>query len=425
MSSIYSPPARQPLGGGKRRPLSFASDNNAGCMPEVITAIAQCNLVDETCPAYGADRYTKEMIKAVRRTFEHESLECHAVCTGTASNCLALAQLLNGNIGAVCCTDMAHIVTDECGAPEYLTGGQVIRTIPSTTQGKVTPQLLINHVHSIPANVHRSPPHVLSITNCTEVGTVYTCEEVKALCDAAHMLGLKVHMDGARLANAIASLNCSPADLTWRAGIDALSLGLTKAGALMSEIIVFFDKKLGAGIEFRQKRAAQLVSKCRFLSVQATALLRDDLWIKGAHHANTMARTLAEALVVKCGFTLVYPVEANEIFAVMPLSVLEYLDDNQILHYTYPVEAYQVVLGDCSKLKQFKVARLLTHFATHKEDTDLFIHHCIQALNAAGALTDATSPTSTLAATPPKTFDLTIETASKRSHPCTSSTSST
>ena len=230
------------------------------------------------------------------------------MATGTAANALALATLVP-SYGSVFTHEQAHIVRDECGAPEFMTGGARLQLLPGEG-AKLTPATLARGIADHPTSVHTVQPRAVSISQATELGTVYRPHELQALSTLAHAHGLAVHMDGARFANAIAFLGCSPAEATWRSGIDVLSFGATKNGAMAAEAVVFFDPDRAADFEFRRKRAAHLFSKMRFLSVQLIAYLEDGLWLQLAARANAHAQRLADA----AGDLLLQPVEANEVF---------------------------------------------------------------------------------------------------------------
>lgn len=285
--------------------MRFFSDNAAAACPEVMAAIVAANRIDA---AYDADAWSKRLDGALSRLFERE-VEALWVATGTAANGLALATLCPP-YGGVICHRMAHIQVDECGAPEFYTGGA--RLMLCEGEGaKVTPGALAELLADIRPEVHQVPARALSITNASEYGCVYTPAETAALGDLARAQGLGFHVDGARFANAVASLGCAPADLSWRAGVDALSFGFTKNGGLSAECLVFFDPELAAAARYRRKRAGHLLSKGRYLAAQILAMLEDDLWLRNARAANDAAARLAEAAGAD---RLLHPVEANEMF---------------------------------------------------------------------------------------------------------------
>jgi threonine aldolase len=287
--------------------MRFFSDNAASVHPAVLAALAGANQVDT---AYDGDALSASLNAAFSDVFE-TPVVAHWIATGTAANSLALACLCPP-YGSVLCHEHAHIQVDECNAPEFYTHGAKLSLITGA-QAKVTAEALAAKIADIPAGVHWAQPHALSITNATEYGCVYTPAEIAALSALCRKHGLALHMDGARFANAVAHLGCAPADITWRAGVDVLSFGFVKNGGLSSEALIFFKPELAKGFVERRKRAGHLLSKGRYSAAQLLALLKDDLWLANARAANTGARALAEAL----GDRLVYPVEANEVFARM------------------------------------------------------------------------------------------------------------
>ena len=292
----------------------FRSDNVAGAAPEVVNALAAASV--GFADPYGLDPLTAGVTRRLSAIFEAE-VTVFPVATGTAANALALSALVPP-YGAVYCHQESHINVDECGAPEMATGGA--KLVPLAGEGgKLTPAALTAALAGAGIGVvHKVQPAALSLTQATEAGTVYRPQEVAALSDAAHAHGLAVHMDGARFANAVARLGCAPAEVTWKAGVDVLSLGGTKGGCLAAEAVVFFNPALAEDFGFRRKRAGHLVSKGRFLSAQLDAWLADDLWLRLARHANAMADRLARGLAAIPGTELMFPVEANEIFVRLP-----------------------------------------------------------------------------------------------------------
>jgi threonine aldolase len=288
--------------------MNFASDNVTGASPEIIAAIAAAN--HGPAMPYGADEITRRLEQRFAEVFEHE-VAVFPVATGTAANTLALA-CLTPVYGAVYCHEEAHIATDECGAPEFFTGGAKLVTCPGE-HGKLTPEILAPRIVGAGV-VHNVQPAAISITQETEAGTVYRPAEIAALSALARQHALALHMDGARFANAVAGLGCAPADLTWRAGVDALSFGATKNGALAAEAVLFFDPKRAESFGYRRKRAGHLLSKQRFVAAQLEAYLTDDLWLRNARHANAMAARLGSGLAALPGARLLHPVEGNEVF---------------------------------------------------------------------------------------------------------------
>lgn len=298
--------------------MDFTSDNAVGASAPILQAICDANA--GPAAAYGADPWTQAAEQALDRAFERQTAS-FLVATGTASNALALA-LCTPPWGAVLCHAGAHVQNDECGAPEFFSGAKLIPI--EGPAGKIAPQALEETLASLPKAVKQVQPAVLSLSQATECGTIYSCAEIAALAEIAHAAGLAVHMDGARFSNALVELGCSPADMSWRAGVDVLSLGATKNGALACEAVVLFD---GAWMEeaddlaFRRKRAGHTLSKGRFLGAQLAAFLRDGHWLDLARRANAMAKVLETGLREVPGVRLPWPREANEVFAILPRAV--------------------------------------------------------------------------------------------------------
>ncbi len=271
---------------------NFASDNTAPIAPEVMAAILAASR--GAAASYGGDAETERVRRLAREVFETE-VEIVPVSTGTAANSLALASIAPP-YGAIYCHETAHVLLEEGGGPEFYTGGAKLIGLPGAA-GKLAPERLGEALAlAEAAGVHHAKPAALSLTQATEWGTVYRPDEIRALAERARGHGLRLHMDGARLANAVARLGCRPADVTWRAGVDILSLGLTKNGAMAAEAVVVFDPALAIGLAERRKRGGHLLSKMRFLSAQLAAMLEDGLWLRHAAHANAMADRLATAL---------------------------------------------------------------------------------------------------------------------------------
>jgi threonine aldolase len=297
--------------------MNFASDNVTGVAPEILAAIAAAN--HGAAPSYGDDPITQRLEARLAELFEHD-VAVFPVATGTAANALALAAL-TPPWGAVFCHEQSHIAIDEANAPEFYSGGAKLVPLAGA-DGKLTASTIAKLLPGGLGIVHHAQPALISLTQASECGTVYRPQEIAAIAELAHAHGLAVHMDGARFANALVCLGCSPADATWRAGIDALSFGATKNGALAAEAILFFDRAKAGSLAFRRKRAGHLFSKMRFLSAQLDAYLTDDLWLRHAAHANQLARRLAGALAELPGARLRHPVEANEIFVELPDPVI-------------------------------------------------------------------------------------------------------
>ena len=339
---------------------SFASDNNAGVHPEVLQAIAKAN--QGHAVGYGDDDWTQSAIGKFKRQFGSD-IEVFMVFNGTAANCLSLKALTN-SYQAVICAEAAHIYTDECGAPEKFTGCKLI-PIP-TRDGKLTVESVSHAYHGI-GDQHHVQPRVISITQATEVGTVYKPHEIKSLAYFAHERGMFLHVDGARIANAAASLGQTLRQATRDLGVDVLSFGGTKNGAMGAEAVVFFDKKLCQDFLYLRKQGMQLASKMRFISAQFDALLAGDLWLKSAQHANRMARLLQKHLREIPQVRIVYNVEANGVFVKIPRKAIARL----LKRYFFYVwnEEQSVVRWMCSfdtteqDVKQF--ARFVAETVAH------------------------------------------------------------
>ncbi|MCT9930002.1 low specificity L-threonine aldolase [Planotetraspora sp. A-T 1434] len=297
---------------------TFASDNYAGVHPEVLEAIALANGGHQV--AYGDDVYT-EAVRGVFRRHFGDHAEVWPVFNGTAANVISLRSMC-APWEAVVCPESAHINTDEGGAPE-VTGGLKLLPVP-TPDGKLTPDLIDRRAWGF-GDVHRAQPRVVSISNATELGTLYTPAEIRAICDHAHELGMFVHLDGSRITNAAAALDVPLRALTTDAGVDVLSFGGTKIGLLLGEAVVVLNPSAAKGLPYLRKTGMQLASKMRFVSVQFEALLGGDLWLRNARQANAMARRLAEAVRNVPGVAVPRPVEANAVFAILPADAADRL----------------------------------------------------------------------------------------------------
>jgi threonine aldolase len=294
----------------------FASDNSAGVHPAVLDAIAQAN--EGHAFGYGHDRWTERVEDLFRDQFGRE-VRTFLVWGGTAANVLSLRAVCRPWEAAIC-ADCAHLNVDEAGAPEAIAGVKLIDLMAE--HGKLTPPQVQRAVVRI-GDEHAVQPRVLSISQATELGTIYSLDELAALAEAAHKNGLIVHMDGARLANAAAALECSLGDLTADAGVDLLSFGGTKAGLLGAEAVVFLKPRLAEGFQYLRKQSLQLASKMRFLAAQFEALLKDELWRTLASNANAMAGRLAEAVEELPSVTITHPVQSNAVFAILPREAIE------------------------------------------------------------------------------------------------------
>ncbi len=348
--------------------MDFTSDNASGLAPEILAALAAAN--HGTAASYGGDDISLRVEARLKDIFERD-LAVFLVSTGSAANSLSLS-VLTPPWGAVLAHEASHIQTDECGAPEFYTGGA--KLVPLAGWGAtLTPDAVRGALTYLPEGVvHHVQPRVVSLTQANECGIVYTPGEIAALADTAAERSLAVHMDGARFANAVAHLGCSPAEATWKAGVDVLVLGATKNGAMAAEAVIFFDPARAGDFAFRRKRAGHLMSKGRFLAAQMDAYLADDLWLRLAAHANAMATRLAEGLRAVDGVDIVYPVNANEVFAVFPDTVDRALRLAGAKYHPW------VTPGDPA---QGRMIRMVTSFATREDEVTEF---CCTAQSVSG-----------------------------------------
>jgi threonine aldolase len=307
----------------------FASDNYAGVCPEALAALLAAN--DGHVRSYGDDEWTLRAADRLRELFETDC-DVYFVFNGTAANSLALAALCQ-SYHSVICQQLAHVETDECGAPEFFSNGAKLLAVAGE-QGKLTPAAIVDVV-TRRSDIHYPRPKVVTLTQATEVGTVYQPDELRAIADTAHELGLRVHMDGARFANAVAGLGLSPADVSWRAGVDVLCFGGTKMGLPVGEAVVFFDRSLSEDFAYRCKQAGQLASKMRFLSAPWLGILENGAWLRHAAHANAMARRLAAGLAEGTGLPALFPVQANGVFVRLPIRIEEGLRARGWLFYNF------------------------------------------------------------------------------------------
>lgn len=307
----------------------FASDNYAGICPEVWYAMQEAN--HGFASSYGDDIWTEKACEAIRELFEIDC-EVFFVFNGTAANSLALASLCH-SYNSIICHENAHVETDECGATEFFSNGTKI-LLAGGENGKISLDS-IEHLVNKRSDIHYPKPKAISITQSTELGTVYRPDEIAAVGDLAKRLGLKLHMDGARFANAVAALNVAPKELTWKAGVDLLCFGGTKNGMAISEAVIFFDKKMAEEFDYRCKQAGQLASKMRFLSAPWIGLLKDGAWLRNATHANRCAAKLEQQLAELPGISIMFPRDANAIFVQMPPDIAQGLQDAGWKFYTF------------------------------------------------------------------------------------------
>ncbi len=339
---------------------SFASDNNAGVHPAIMQAIAEANSGHTI--GYGDDPYTAGAMEKFRQIFGNQ-IDVFFVFNGTAANVLGLKSVTD-SFNSIICSELAHLNVDECGAPEKFTGCKLL-TVP-TTDGKISIDGIQRHLHGFGFE-HHAQPRVVSITQSTEMGTVYSPEEIRAIADFVHRNGLLLHMDGARLSNAAAALKVDFSSITRDAGVDVLSFGGTKNGMMLGEAIVFFNRSLSENFKYYRKQGMQLGSKMRFISAQFIAYLSDDLWLKTATHANMMAQKLAAQLKNIPDVHITQKVESNAVFARIPARVIPLLQD-----------AYFFYVWDESNSE----VRWMTSFDTTDEDVDSFVKKVKEVLKA-------------------------------------------
>lgn len=307
----------------------FASDNVSGICPEAWTALEDANEGFE--PSYGDDKWTDRASDLLRETFETDC-EVFFVFNGTAANSLALASCCQ-SYHSILCHELAHVETDECGAPEFFSNGTKVLLLPGAA-GRIDPEGITRTVQRR-TDIHFPKPRAVSITQATEVGTVYSPDHLRDLAEVARSHDLKLHMDGARFANAVASLGVSPKQITWQAGVDILCFGGSKNGLPLGEAVVFFNREMAREFEYRCKQAGQLASKMRFLSAPWVGLLVDGAWLRHAGHANAMARLLADRLAEIPEVEILFPREANSVFARIPPDSADLLREKGWRFYTF------------------------------------------------------------------------------------------
>jgi len=340
--------------------MNFRSDNEVGAHPGILEAVTRA-FSSGTAPSYGADDWTHKVERRLREIFEKPDLVAFPVATGTAANALALS-CCAPPWGAIYCHPEAHIQVDEANAPEFFASGAKLVPIAGPAAKMDQKRLAEALAQPVYGVVHHPQPAAVSITQATECGTVYGPDEVASIATTAHRHGLKLHMDGARFANALSFVGCSAAELSWMSGVDVLSFGATKNGALAAEAVVFFEPELAREFEFRRKRGGHLFSKMRFLSAQLEAYLTDGLWLTNARHANAMARRLVAGLTTLKGTQLLYPVDANEIFVILPPRMHVALQAAGAQYHPWP-----------SDRPGERAFRLVTAFDTDSADVDRFL----------------------------------------------------
>ena len=344
--------------------MNFASDNVYGVHPKILDALSAANAA--TAPSYGGDDLTRKSEEKLAEIFGCD-LKAFLVTTGTAANGLALSAITPG-YGAVLCHGEAHISCDECNSPEHFTGGAKIIGLHAPG-GKITPALVEKTLKGFIRGEHDPKPRGVSLTNTTELGTVYSPAEVKAMSDLIRPRGLKLHMDGARFANAVAGLGVTPAELTWKSGVDVMSFGATKNGAMMLEAVVIFDLALAEDFAYRRMRSGQLISKSRYLGAQMLAYLDNDLWLQNARHANGLAQKLADGLRQFNTIRIPNPVEANEVFAVIPRPLNGRLLASGAKFYDWMPDSLGLGIAEDEIFVRFVLS-----FATPEEDVDRFLN---------------------------------------------------
>ena len=336
--------------------MQFASDNTSGVCPEILAAVA--DTATGYAPSYGDDEATDELTRRFTDLFARD-VRVFPVVSGTAANGLALGGMTAPH-GLMFCHRDAHVAVDEAGAPEFFSNGARLVTLEGSG-GKIDPSELERAVNRPGHGVHASVPSAVSLTQATEAGTVYTLDQVALLAEIAHGVGMGVHMDGARFANAVAALGCTPAEASWQSGVDVLSFGATKNGAMGAEAIVYFEPSAVGDIENRRKRGGHLLSKMRFVSAQILAYLDDDLWLRNATHANSMAAQLSAGLT-GLGLDIVVPTEANEVFVAFPAELAAALREAGATFFDEQVDGSPA-------------ARLVTSFSTSAADVQQLVRN--------------------------------------------------
>jgi threonine aldolase len=340
--------------------MNFASDNIVGASAPVLQAIVQANA--GAMAAYGNDEISKRVRARFNEIFERE-VSVFFATTGTAANALALSSAVPP-YGLCVCHREAHIIDDECGAPEFFMHGAKLAGLPGVG-AKLKAEDVKAYLNSLPKAPKQMPPKALSISQVSEGGLVYSLDELAALGQVCREHGLSFHMDGARFANALAALGCTPAEMTWKQGIDILSFGATKNGGLMAEAIVVFKPELAEALDYRSKRAGQIISKGRLIAAQFEGYFADDHWLANARHANRMAKLLSERLSQLPGVRLAWPTEANEVFPIIPQTLNQVLKEAGILYSPWT----ELSLPESERVGESEILiRLVASWATQEED---------------------------------------------------------
>jgi threonine aldolase len=340
--------------------VNFASDNVYGVDPRIMQAMVDAN-ARLTDVSYCHDDGSKEVEARLSKIFEKD-IKAFLVMNGTGANSLALSAMCPP-FGGIFCHETSHINTDECNCPELFTGGAKLITLPGA-EGKLTAETVAQKLTHFGHGEHGAKPSALSVSNVTELGTLYSLREIKAIADVVKPKGIKMHMDGARFANALVALGCTPAELTWKAGIDALSFGGTKNGGMMLEAVVFFDHGLAEDFLYRRKRSGQLLSKGRYLSAQMLAYLKDDVWLPNARRANSLATKLSKGMAQSNHIRISNPTEANEVFAVMTKATFESTQKAGAHFYDWPMDGLADDEIHC---------RFVLSWNTPEKDVDAFL----------------------------------------------------
>jgi threonine aldolase len=340
--------------------MNFASDNIVGASAPVLQAILEANA--GAMPAYGNDEISKRVKARFNEIFERE-VSVFFVTTGTAANALALSSAVPP-YGLCVCHREAHIIDDECGAPEFFMHGAKLAGLPGAG-AKLKAEAVGSYLGSLPRAVKQMPPKALSVSQVSECGLVYGLDELAALGEVCREHGLSFHMDGARFVNAMVGLDCTPAEMTWKQGVDILSFGATKNGGLMAEAVVVFKPELAEALDYRSKRAGQIISKGRLIAAQFEGYFADDHWLSNARHANLMANILSEGLAQLPGVRLAWPSEANEVFPIIPQALDQTLKAAGILYHPWT----EISLPETERIGEGEVLiRLVTSWATREED---------------------------------------------------------
>ena len=346
--------------------MYFGSDNQTGASEQVFSFLQQAN--EGICAAYSDDDWTGRAVNKIQEIFECDA-EVFLVSTGTAANSMALA-CMTESWDSIVCHSQSHIINDELTAPEFFTGGARLigldKQLPKLTYESLDEFLSHGSVHP----PHNAIPKALSLTQMNESGQVYSIDEIVSMTRLAHDKGLTVHMDGARFANAVAVLGCTPAELSWKAGIDVLTLGATKNGALCAEAAVFFNKKLSSNFIQYRKRSGHLISKGRWLGAQFVGWLEDNHWLDLAKHANDMSARLATGVEQSHNAKLVWPVMGNEVFVLLDKERINYLRDKGAVFYEWP---QSFLAPELNVSEDQDIVRLVTSFQTSTDEVDSFL----------------------------------------------------